>query len=1163
MKKGIVLLVAMMMLISYSNVYAQEEITTSNYESQNIQDDMSQYQYTVSDDENFVDGVMSNPDGYEGTGYEKDGDEVSTIFRSKARGSGYDLTWSTLNGKKVMYDGYGNVFGYGECKKVIDVSLYNGNIDWATVKNSGIDGAILRITSFAGGTMHEDDKFASNLAGCRNTKMPFGVYMYSYATNTTKAANEANYVVSLLKKYNVQPSELTYSVYYDLEGNSSTQGLSVSQNLANVNTFMNILSSNGYKANVYSYTSYLNENLNSPDIHKYASWVAQYGKSLTFKNNYYKGNYGWQYRSNGSVPGISGDVDVSCFSNFYGYDSENHVNEELGRGEDTPYLSYRANCQNVGWLAYFNEPNSAGTTGRGFPLYQLQITGNNMPLSAHLSAIIKTNSSTLNYDNIEKDTTIGKTNEPMRQVMFDLSNVEGYHLEYRVHSANIGWQDWVKQGEYAGNISKDIQAIDFRLVADESVTVEYPQIYYNAHLASIGWMEYVPDSQLAGKIETSKNLQAIHFGIYGDTTTLSGKVYVEDKGWQEFENADANTVIGTTGQAKALQSVQFNLGLYGYTLNYRVYQENGWSDWVEEGQQVGEVNKDIYGIEFKLMTNVDYINQIQLNQTSLKLNKDDTYQLVASIRPTNTTADKTITWNSSNKDIATVKDGLVTAKNPGQCIITATSADGKVKAECIVNVTIDIKDITLNKNSITLNKGKNETLEATISPDDTTEDKTVTWTTGNKNVATVDQNGKVTAVDAGTTTITATTSNGKTATCKVSVLSPITSLILNKKEIKIQMNNSETLQATINPSNTTDDKTLTWTSSNPKIATVDKNGKVTGLLEGNCTITVKTANGKTATCQVTVTEQIPNVNYYVHVQTIGDQKVVANGETAGTTEQSKRLEGIHISIDNLRYTGSIQYRTHVQGIGWQDWKKDGELSGTSGEAKRLEAIEIKLSGDVSKYYDVYYRVHAQSYGWMDWTKNGEAAGTAGYGYRLEAVQIVLVKKGEDVPKAEPENKTNEPYKQKNYLSYQTHLQTIGWQGYVNDGETSGTSGQAKRLEAIQIELINAAYGGSIQYRTHIQTYGWETDWKRNGAVSGTSGQAKRLEAIQIQLTGEMAEKYDIYYRVHAQTYGWLGWAKNGESAGTEGMAKRLEAIEIRIVNKNDDAPGSTDNAFYH
>ena len=84
----------------------------------------------------------------------------------------------------------------------------------------------------------------------------------------------------------------------------------------------------------------------------------------------------------------------------------------------------------------------------------------------------------------------------------------------------------------------------------------------------------------------------------------------------------------------------------------------------------------------------------------------------------------------------------------------------------------------------------------------------------------------------------------------------------------------------------------------------------------------------------------------------------------------------------------------------------------------------------------------------------------------------------------------------------------------------------------------------------------------NDDTSGTSGQSKRLEAIRIKLTDELAENYDIYYRVHAQSFGWLGWAKNGESAGTEGYSYRLEAIQIQLVKKGSSAPGSTSNCFY-
>ena len=101
------------------------------------------------------------------------------------------------------------------------------------------------------------------------------------------------------------------------------------------------------------------------------------------------------------------------------------------------------------------------------------------------------------------------------------------------------------------------------------------------------------------------------------------------------------------------------------------------------------------------------------------------------------------------------------------------------------------------------------------------------------------------------------------------------------------------------------------------------------------------------------------------------------------------------------------------------------------------------------------------------------------------------------------------------VKYQTHVQTYGWQSTVSDGATSGTSGQAKRLEGIKINLGDTGYSGGIQYRTHVQTYGWQ-GWKQNGELSGTTGQAKRLEAIQIKLTGELANHYDIYYRTHVQ-----------------------------------------------
>ncbi|MBN1776099.1 MAG: Ig domain-containing protein, partial [Clostridiales bacterium] len=300
---------------------------------------------------------------------------------------------------------------------------------------------------------------------------------------------------------------------------------------------------------------------------------------------------------------------------------------------------------------------------------------------------------------------------------------------------------------------------------------------------------------------------------------------------------------------------------------------------------------------------------------------------------------------------------------------------------------------------------------------------------------------------------------------------------------------------------------------------------------------------------------IQGVCYRTQVQDIGWQDYVGNGESAGTIGQSKRLEAIQIKLQGI--PGSIEYRTHVQDAGWQEWAANDSVSGTVGMCKRLEAIEIRLTGEAEEAYDVFYRVHAQNVGWMGWAQNGAAAGTAGYSCRLEAIEIRLVPKGEAAP-GSADGCFIERYASVIAVHYRTHVQDIGWQDYVENGEVAGTIGQARRLEGIQIKLQNAM--GGIEYCTHIQDIGW-TNYVSNDAMSGTSGQSKHLEAIKIRLTEPAAKVYDVYYRVHAQNFGWLGWTENGNPAGTTGYSYRLEAIEIRLVEKGAEAPGKTIRAF--
>ena len=289
------------------------------------------------------------------------------------------------------------------------------------------------------------------------------------------------------------------------------------------------------------------------------------------------------------------------------------------------------------------------------------------------------------------------------------------------------------------------------------------------------------------------------------------------------------------------------------------------------------------------------------------------------------------------------------------------------------------------------------------------------------------------------------------------------------------------------------------------------------------------------------------IQYTTHCQSYGWLPWSANGEMNGTEGEAKRLEAIKIQLtgaDKEKY--DVYYRVHAQSYGWLGWAKNGAPAGTAGYAKRLEGVQIVVVKKGSPAPGVNFEgvnaasgVH-QSVSYL--AKNGSSPVVGG--------QVT----SNTNPSVAGEANVN--------IAYRTHVQSFGWQGWKYNGVMSGTSGKAKRLEGINIKLTNKPYSGSIVYTTHVQSIGWQGNennvntWFRDGQMAGTSGRAKRLEAIRIALTGEMAEHYDVYYRVHAQTYGWLAWTKNGEAAGTAGLSKRLEGIQIVLVPKGGAAPAN-------
>ncbi len=226
----------------------------------------------------------------------------------------YGAYWGTYNGTPAFFEADGTLF-VQQAKGVIDVSEWQGQIDWQKAKNDGVEGAIIRISY--GWDNGFDKQALRNISECKRLGIPFGIYSYSYAYDSTTAAYEGDDMVSLLRQAGVQPGGLSYPVFYDLEkwtwtGHTPPTSPSVYDGI--VNAWYAKLQTAGYNnLSVYSYTNYLDTALNSANIRNKTRWVASYGARTNFP--FATNDRGWQYTSQGSVAGVQGSVDLNAFGN--------------------------------------------------------------------------------------------------------------------------------------------------------------------------------------------------------------------------------------------------------------------------------------------------------------------------------------------------------------------------------------------------------------------------------------------------------------------------------------------------------------------------------------------------------------------------------------------------------------------------------------------------------------------------------------------------------------------------------------------------------------------------------------------------------------------------------------------------------------------------------
>ncbi len=264
------------------------------------------------------------------------------------------------------------------------------------------------------------------------------------------------------------------------------------------------------------------------------------------------------------------------------------------------------------------------------------------------------------------------------------------------------------------------------------------------------------------------------------------------------------------------------------------------------------------------------VTGVELNVESVSLEVNGTETLIATITPSNATNPKLI-WETSDESVVTVDEyGNIKGLKAGTATITVTTEDGGFTATCKVTVTEETsKEVAVTSVKIsganTVTVGSTIKLRATVSPSNAS-NKKVTWSSSNKSIATVDANGNVKGLKAGTVTITAKTANGKTATYKVTVKAKaVTTVSVTSVKISgakdLTVGDSLKLTATVSPSNASNKK-VTWKSSNPSVATVDANGNVKALKAGTVTITVTTEDGsKTASVTITIKEKPETYTY--------------------------------------------------------------------------------------------------------------------------------------------------------------------------------------------------------------------------------------------------------------------------------------------------------------
>ena len=788
-----------------------------------------------------------------------------------------------------FYDGYGTLLYGGNAKKIIDVSEWEGVIDWEKVKASDVDGVILRVGY---GNQMMDKQFLRNLKECNRLGIPYGFYLYSYAYDANFAYAEAQGLLEMLKGQDL--SNLAYPIFYDIEnfGTWSEDGVTyhtpstIAAYEEIIATFIAHMNEAGYhgKVQVYSGRYYTQTKLNSEKILPYVSWIAEYGPKLNYVNTYYDGEVAWQYTEKGSVDGISYDVDISSFA-----DDAMHVilpsSIQLSASTATleTGLTKKINASVYPTGAYdalswtSSNPKVAQVSSNGtitaVASGSAVITAKTANgKTASVNVLVKTPtvklsaiSKTMYRGETTKLTATSSNKKPVSWTSSDptIASVDSNGTIKTLKNGTVKISASANGGKATCTITVkepiQISATTSSIYRGKTTTLKA----IPAYSTTITWMSSNP-------LIATVSSNGVVTGKKAGTVTITAKAFGKSvtktiKVVEPSLKVTGSTSLyrGKTTTLKATTSYSTKVTWKSSKTSIATVSSNG----VVTGKKAGTVTITAKAFGKSVTKTIKVVEPSLKVTGSTSLYRGKTTTLKAT-----TSYSTKVTWKSSKPSIATVSSsGVVTGKKAGTVYIYANAYGKSVKYKLTIKepalklnkssnssiatvsstgdvtgkkagtayiyanaygksvkckVTVKNPTITLNKSKATAYAGKSYTLKAT-----TSYRTKISWKSSNTKIATVDSKGMVKLKKAGKVTISAT-AFGKKVNCVLTVKNP--TLKVSKASVSIYRKKSYTVKATAVPGGK-----VSWSSSNKAIATVSSSGKITGMKKGTAYVYAK------------------------------------------------------------------------------------------------------------------------------------------------------------------------------------------------------------------------------------------------------------------------------------------------------------------------------------